>query len=358
MSLLYKPDWEETKQRYLSWWAREPMGRCAMAVYAPLKSPPPGDPPVAPADVTARWTDLEYICRANEYRHSRTFYGGEAFPVWHGGYPGHTCIAAFLGCPVTLKEETGWLDPILVGPEPDICRLKINKKGRWWKFAIQLLKTAAEASKGKSIPTIGAFGGSGDTLAAVRGNEQLLYDVADRPDWVREADMYLMDMWCEVYDAFYDIIHESAQGSTCWFEMWSPGKFYASQNDFSYMLSPRTFRDIFLPAVQKQTEFLDHSVYHVDGVSAFAHVDALCELPRLGALQILPGAGKPSPLHYMDTLKKVQSRGKNLHITIPANEVETALRELSARGLFIHTWCATEEEARQLLKDAEKWSHD
>ena len=54
--------------------------------------------------------------------------------------------------------------------------------------------------------------------------------------------------------------------------------------------------------------------------------------------------------------KKLQAAGKNLHIAIGIDEVETALAELSARGLFIHTWAASEDEARELLKKAEKWS--
>ena len=81
-------------------------------------------------------------------------------------------------------------------------------------------------------------------------------------------------------------------------------------------------------------------------------------LQRLQALQILPGAGKPSPLHFLDTLRLVQAKGKNLHITIPAGEVESALELLSARGLFVQTHCQTEGEARALLKNAERWSRD
>jgi hypothetical protein len=118
------------------------------------------------------------------------------------------------------------------------------------------------------------------------------------------------------------------------------------------------FRELFLPAIERQTRFLDWSIYHVDGVEAFAHVDALCELPRLHALQILPGAGRPGPLHYLDVLKKVQAAGKNLHVSFPPEEVKPALERLSARGLMICTWCRTEAEARQVLRDAEKWSVD
>lgn len=58
----------------------------------------------------------------------------------------------------------------------------------------------------------------------------------------------------------------------------------------------------------------------------------------------------------MDVLKNVQRAGKNLHISIPCNEVESALNYLSAKGLFIDTQCETEEEAKDLLKRVEKWS--
>lgn len=358
MSLLFKPDWEETKQRFLAWWAGESLGRCALAVTAPRDNPPPIARPEPPRDPLQRWTDLDYISALNEYEHATTYYGGEAFPIWNGGYPGHTAIPAFLGCPTTLDMETGWWDPVLTDEDWDVRSLRIDPEGRWWIFTGELLRRAVAECHGKSIPSIGAFGGSGDTLAALRDTWRLLFDVAGHPERVREAEHYLMEMWVEVYEAFYRIIHEAAGGSTCWFGLWSPGRFYAAQCDFSYMISPHMFRELFLPAIERQTRYLDHTVYHVDGIAAFAHVPALLELPRLQALQILPGAGKPSPLHYLDTLHLVQAGGKRLHITIPPEEVETALSLLSARGLFIDTHCETEAQARALLKSAEKWSHD
>lgn len=358
MSLVYKEDWDEVKQHYQAWWNGEYFGRCALWVTAPRENMPDNTPrPQEPENPIERWTNLDYISALNEYSHSHTFYGGEAFPIWSPGYPGTGSISTFLGCPLHLEHRTGWHEPILVDDDWDVRELKIDKQNRWWQFTVNLLKRCAVESSGKSIPSIGAFGGSGDTLAALRGTERLLYDVVDCPEKVREADEYLMERWFEVYDTFYDIVRDASDGgSSSWFPLWAPGKFYPTQNDFSYMISPRMFRELFLPVIQRQTEFLDYSVYHVDGVGAFAHVPALCELPRLQALQILPGAGKPSPLHYAETLKTVQAAGKNLHITIPIAEVESALEMLSAKGLFIHTSATTEAEARDLIKKVETWS--
>lgn len=356
MNLLYKDDWEATKERFCAWWAGEYFGRCALAVTAPRDDAPDEPPPTPPENPVERWTDLDYITALNDWKMRRTYYGAEAFPCWNGGYPGHTSIPAFLGCPVTLDDRTGWMEPILLDEDWDVRALEVDRVGAWWRFTLDLLHTAAEAGRGKSIPSIGAFGGCGDTLASLRGTIPLLYDVSDCPERVRDAEMYLMDMWIDVYNEFYRIVGDSAQGSTCWFPLWAPGRFYATQNDFSYMISTKTFTEMFFPALQKQIEFLDYTVYHCDGVEAFRHIPALCELPGMQAVQVLPGAGKPSPLHYMGDLKTVQALGKNLHITVAANDVQEALAHLSARGLFISTACDSESEARELIRNVEKWS--
>jgi len=358
MSLVHKPDWEEARQHYLAWWEGEAFARCALGVTAPRAGSAGIEPPKRPADPVQRWTDPDYITALNEHRHATTFYGGEAFPIWHGGYPGHTSIPVALGCPITLDMKTGWVDPLLTDDDWEVTGLSIDPEDRWWKYTLEALHRAARECVGRSIPSLGAFGGSGDTLSILRGTQRLLLDVATVPDRVREAESYLMDMWIQVHDTFYRIIRDAAGGSTCYFRLWSPGRFYGIHNDFSYMISPRMFRSLFLEGIERQTQYLDHTVYHVDGINAFRHVPALLELPRLQALQILPGAGKPSPLHYLDTLRLVQTGGKNLHITIPPDEVEAALGLLSARGLFIQTHCESEEEARALLKKAESWSHD
>lgn len=361
MKIEYKPDWEQAQENYKAWWAHEYFGRCAISAVAPKSNPPAITHPPVPEKVEDRWFDMEYIRGWNNFSMSHTFYGGEAIPMWHPGYPGWACHATFLGSDVTLDEWTGWVYPTISEgalTDYDYHEFVIDPQNRWWVQWQEMLRFGVEASRGKCVCTIGAFGGAGDTLAALRDNLNLLIDLTECPDYVREFDMYLMRQWIEMHDTFYKIIHDANEGSTGWFPLWSPGRFYAAQNDFAYMISPKMFEEIFLPSILMQTEYLDHTVYHVDGVGNFNHVDLLCELPKLHALQIGPGAGKPSPLYYMDILKKVQSAGKNLHITIAPDEVESALENLSARGLFIDTYCGSEEEARALIANCEKWSVD
>jgi hypothetical protein len=294
----------------------------------------------------------------NDYQHATTFYGGEAFPVWSGGAPGHTSLPAYLGCPVGLDMNTGWWNPVLMEDDWDVSALRFDPENAWWKFTIELVQRGIKKSAGKSIPDLsGALSGCGDVLAALRGTDKLLVDVSLIPERVQEAEFALLEIWLDVYDRLYSLVQSAGVGSTSWFRLWSPGRFYPTSCDFSYMISPRMFRNLFLPVIERWSQSLDHTVYHVDGVGSFNHLPALTDLPSIQAFQILPGDGKPSPLHYLDTLRLVQKKGKNLHITIAPEEVETALGLLSSRGLFIQTHCASEAEARALLQMAEKWSH-
>jgi hypothetical protein len=358
MELHYKTDWEQTKERMTAWWAHEDFGRCAMAVTAPKAGIKYEDPPRLPEKKEDWWIDFDYLKAINEYRMSRTYYGGEAVPAWNTG-DGWINHAGFVGCPVTLLEVTAWVEPIIAEGELtdyDYRSIVIDPDNWWWKFSDQIHRLGVEEARGKSIPAIQTLGGCADTLAAMRGSQNLIYDVMDCPEYVREFDLYLMKQWIEIHDKFYSITKEAAEGSTAWpgLNVWAPGRFYFAMCDFSYMISPKMFRAIFLPSIEMQLNYLDYSIYHLDGVGAFAHVDALCELPKLNGIQVVPGDGKPNALHYMDMLKKIQRAGKNLQILLPPEDVETALENLSSKGLLITTRCKTEEQGRQLLKMAER----
>src|SRR5450756_1911139 len=69
MPLLYKPDWEGTKQHYLAWWAHEAFGRCGLSIYAPRSVRPASAPPPPPADPIDCWIDLDYVTARNQYIH-------------------------------------------------------------------------------------------------------------------------------------------------------------------------------------------------------------------------------------------------------------------------------------------------
>jgi hypothetical protein len=119
------------------------------------------------------------------------------------------------------------------------------------------------------------------------------------------------------------------------------------------------FAEFFAPALAVQCQQADHVIYHLDGPGALQHVETLLELPRLHAIQWVPGAGEDGPAHpkWRPLLRRIIQAGKRVHISVAPQEVEALLAELPADGLAIATGCRSEEEARELLRKAERWSH-
>lgn len=361
----YKHDFEEAKERMLKWWNREYFGRCAITVYAPKTDLSEAFEDLElPQDPTQKFCDIEYVRKFNEYNLASTFFGGEAIPVWGPpAFPGLSQASAYYGDgeQIKLNMETAWREEVISsGPLTDYSEKDIayDPENKWLIRALKLQKASVEYSYHESIPAILTYINPGDDLADMRGANNLLYDLVDCPEHVKKLDNFLIDQGMKLYDMFFDIIKEKYDGNSGWFRIWGPGKFGVLNNDLSYMISPKMFEEIFLDGIKRLAKFYDYPLYHVDGIGSFNHIENLCQIKEIRAYQIVPGAGKPSPLHYIDVLKKVQSYGKNLHITIAPQEVESALELLSAKGLMIDTYCDTQEEAETLIAICEKNSKE
>ena len=360
MELEFKPDIEQTLERYRMWWNREDFGRCAISIAVP-KANCAAKPPEPPKETIDRWLDFGYLEASYEYELKSHAYIAETLPICHSGrYPAWDWLPMFLGCEVTLDEITAWAHPIiedgnLEDHDPD--DIKIDPENKWWLLSQKYHEFINKLSCGKSMPWPPVMGGCGDMLGAIRTVGKLLLDVADSPEAVKKYEKRLMGIFIETFEHYYNMHKDYCfGGSINWLNMWAPGKSYMPQSDFSYMISTKMYEELFLEQLLRELDYLDYSLYHLDGVEAFRHVDLLCSLGSLNGFQVVPGAGKPGPLHYMDVLKKVQAAGKNLQIHLPPQEIGAALDSLSSKGLFIHTWCGSEDEARDILKLVESRS--
>lgn len=138
--------------------------------------------------------------------------------------------------------------------------------------------------------------------------------------------------------------------------IWSEAPATDLQCDFSCMISPAMFDDLFLPPLRQQTEWVGRTVYHLDGPNAIRHLDSLLLLPRLSGIQWVPGAGARPMSEWLELLKRILDAGKLLYISCEPNEVEILLKSLPHRGLLLDTRCGSREEADALLADAARWS--
>ena len=72
------------------------------------------------------------------------------------------------------------------------------------------------------------------------------------------------------------------------FGIWAPGKTAKLQCDASAMFSPDMFQRFVVPSLTEQCEWLDYSMYHLDGSQAMCHLDALLGIDAPGCDRVDP----------------------------------------------------------------------
>jgi len=166
-----------------------------------------------------------------------------------------------------------------------------------------------------------------------------------------EADYFKM------YDRFYKKLRAAGQPITSWLPLLADGKYYIPSNDFSIMISQRMYEEFFLPGLIRECQYLDRSIYHLDGPGALRHLDSILAIPELDALQWVFGAGNEGFERWVWVYQKAQAAGKGIQVTCTLEEVEQVMQVLSPRGLFLDVSNVPNRDAgEELLRRLERWT--
>lgn len=345
MPARFVDNWDRIKERHIAWWQGEGFLLQIFAPRKPMQYPPAKDP-------YQYWADPEYVVGRWEEYFASTYFLGDAFPCLFVNL-GPSIASVYLGCPLVLQNDTTWQEPIIKDVE-GLLTLHFDQQNEWWQRTLEIISLACQRSQGEYIVSFTDLGGISDILSHLRGPAQLCVDMLEHPDIIRKAGEWVADFWLKLYEEQYEILKRYQEGTCGWLPVWAPGKSYPLQEDFSCMISPEMFRGFFLPHLKRQTEFLAYSLYHLDGPGAIKHLASLLGLPRLHAIQWVPGAGAPPMREWIPLLKRIQGAKRGLVLDITPEEVEPLLSALDLRGLCLRTWCSSKEEGEELLRIAEK----
>jgi hypothetical protein len=367
--------WDEVKDMHRLWWARA-NERPYVWVTAPL----PGDPneePVgfagAPAGSTGdeeatirQWTDPDIVVARAERGIARTYYAGMAHPgFWYNLGP--SIASAYLGCPLVFSGDTSWQEPIvrdwdefmsrldgLVSFPGDRIRFTDPQGQRWWQATLDVTRLAAERAQQGYMVGLTDLGDCFDIMSHLRRPGPLCTDLVDSPDVLVTLRDWLTRLWFRLHDELTAIIRRHQEGSSSCIGLWSPGTSYPLQCDFSCMVSPRMYEEYILPEVVAFARGLDHTIYHLDGVDAIKHLDLILSVPEIDAIQWVPGEGRPTAVHWIPMLEKIQRAGKGLFVFAEGiEEVRTLARSLRPEGLLIVSWASSVDAADALAAAAQ-----
>jgi len=355
MELAYREDWPEAADRLARWWEGECLGRPAMQLTAPRDGAVWETLP-EPPDIWEHWTNPRYVVPRTDQSIRNTAWSAEACPsAWVNLGP--ISMTGFLGTPVHVDERTVWQSPIV--DDWRSYELRFDPANDWWQIAQRLTRALAEAAEGKWHVANADVVEPGDAMSYLRGPARLCLDLLDGPhEKLRRVRDELTEVMWSFYEDLTGIVRAHMPGTASWLGVWSPRRTATLQCDFSCMVSAEMFAEWFAPPLAELCRRLDHVIYHLDGPGALQHLDTLLSLPRLRAIQWVPGAGAEPQAHpkWRPLLRRIIDAGVRVHLYVAPDEIEGLLSDLPPEGLFLQTGCGSEAEAQDLLAHVERLS--
>ena len=350
-TLAWKPDWPGARAALTAWWQHRGL---ALHCRAPKDEPWEAIPdPGRPRDLDQQWYDVNHWMRRTIQFHATRFHGGVAFPNVNVDIGGPGSLGLFLGCVGKPAADTVWYGPVIEEPRSH-PPLRLDRTGMWWRRHQAVLEGLVGQSRGRYVVGYPDLIENLDTLAQLRNPQLLLMDLLERPDWVMARLAEINQAWFECYDAWWPLLRDPWGGAAFRaFDLWAPGKVAKVQCDFSCMLSADMFRRFIVPFLNEQCQWLDYSMYHLDGTQALHHLNALLEIESLDAIEWTPQAGMPgggSP-EWFDLYRRIKAAGKSVQaVGVKPEQVEPLVAAVGPEGLFIITGAETESEAHALLR--------
>ena len=362
--MYYKEDWEMAKKRLTALWDREILDRCCVSVAAPrdgktnihiFAQGPCNEND--PKDVEDYWMNPERIWKRNIERLEKCFFGGESLPLVmpNFGTSGH-CV--YYGAKYTLRPETIWFDPCVEDIEEHTW--VYDRENLFYRKQREIVRFLAEKGKGNYLVSMPDNCGTLDAIGHLHDSSQTLLDMYDCPEALEKSIHQINTGWKDAAETFYQLTRECNEGGSCvgWMDTWAPGRHAQMQCDMSVMISPEQYRRFAVPELEEQMEWEEYPVYHLDGKEQLHHLDYILGLEKLKMIQWTNVDGQETPAHFIPSLKKMQEAGKALLVMTPVSDIPPLMEHLSSKGLYLHTYAESVEEAKEIIGYVEKHTHE
>jgi corrinoid protein of di/trimethylamine methyltransferase len=350
----WKPNLEETKRRYVDWWNHKGIVlnmwehfQEGVKPHADVLKPAP------PKDLNQKWFDPQWRADYLDWYVAHSSLMADMLPVANTQL-GPGSLAAILGGVFEGGEDTIWIHP-----DPNYSDdIVFNPEHPNWLLHKELLKACKAKAQGHYYVGMPDLMEGLDVLAAIKGTDKVLLDTVMQPEVLEHQMQQINDIYFHVFDELYDIIREGDEMAFCYFSSWAPGKMSKLQSDISTMISVDDYRRFVQPFIREQCQKIDYTLYHLDGVGAMHHLDALLEIEELNAIQWTPGVGEPqggSPKWY-DLYKKILAGGKSIMACwVTLDELKPLLDNIGGEGVHIEMDFHNEREVEQALRIVEEY---
>jgi hypothetical protein len=335
---MWKDNWDEAFYHYRQWWQRQGF---VLAIWSSVPSRRPhaqASDPGPTHSLEQRYTDPVWRARAMRRSLSRQYFGADSLPLASTDI-GPGSLATMIGSEPGLAEDTVWFNPCIAEPE-SAPPTTFSPENRWWRVHEAIIREQVAQARQDYLVGCPDLVENIDILASLRGSQELLYDLIERPGWVLERLAQINQAFFAAYQRIYDLI-KLPDGSSAFgaFALWGPGKTVKVQCDACAMFSPAMFAQFVVPSLTEQCEWLDRSMYHLDGSQCIVQLDHLLAIDALDAIEFTPEAGRQphgSDPTWWPLYRRILQADKAVQVVgVKQAEVLPLLDALGPRGLYL-----------------------
>lgn len=352
----WKQNLEETKKHYIDWWNHKGIVLNMWEHFQEGVKPHADVPDPKPyKGLNQRWFDPEWRAEYLDWYVAHSSMLADMLPVANTQL-GPGSLAAILGGVFEGGEDTIWIHP-----DPNYTdNIKFDPNHPNYVLHKDLLRACKRKAQGHYYVGMPDLMEGMDVLAAIKGTDKVLLDTVMQPEVLERQLQQINDIYFQVFNELYDIIREGDEMAFCYFSSWAPGKMSKLQSDISTMISVDDYRRFVQPFIREQCQKIDYTLYHLDGVGAMHHLDALLEIKELNAIQWTPGVGEPqggSPKWY-DLYKKILAGGKSIMACwVTLDELRPLLDNIGGDGVHLEMDFHNEREVEQAMRIVEEFEH-
>lgn len=343
---------EQVRRNHDLWWRGEldrPLIKVVIndAHPAPKRTPAPVLSQSSCADLS--WSPEEVIDALDESL-SQCEFLGDAFPMVDFAAFGPGVLAAMCGARLDNSSGGVWFFPDQEREIADI-HVRYAPENPWAQRVKALYRAGLARWQGTVMMGLPDLGGVMDVVATFRGSENLLMDLYDDPEEVLRLAQEAQEAWYAAYDDFMDVLAPQG-GCTHWSGLLSTQPSYIPQCDFCYMIGNPMFRRFVLPTLQRDTERLPLTIYHLDGIGELNHLDDILALSALNAVQWVYGDGQPGAGHWLEVYRKILAAGKQIWVVGGPQDYLDVLKVLHGTPYSTHVLSASDSALAQYLLTA------
>jgi hypothetical protein len=358
MTLSFKPDLVAARALWASFWEgsnRRP--------FACLIVPKPNVAPVRrPSPYLMAFHEPEpLVGQTLEWAATHEFVQ-ETMP-WCEVSLGPDHLAALLGAELVAPGsdgETTWARPVV--EDWDAFTIRFDERGYWWHRTVECIRAFRRGCDGRLLLAEPPLHSGLDGLAALRGVEGLMLDLALAPAKVERALRQIDDAADRARSALRRELGLEHCGYTNRYGMYSEAPMAVLQCDASCMIGPAAFSEIALPSLRREASAQCRSVYHLDGPGAVQHLEAVCGIEGIHSVQWKPtSAEEAASEESLSLYRRIRAAGKGIVVmardraTIRA--VASQLSCTAAHYNWFHDSLArSREEALELISELEAMS--